>query len=222
MKLLFLDTSTAACTAALLKGEEVRLQHHVAPMQHAKLILPMIDALLKESKLSCSDLDAVAYGVGPGSFTGTRIANSVAQGMGFACRLPIVPLSSLACLAQTAAKKHGWQKLLVAVDARMNQIYWAMYVRSGTGDVSLIGEERLCPPSEVTVPADEAWYAIGDGWEKYASILEERLGFMPVEICATLLPEAGACIDLARSKFEQGDWIQAAEAAPNYLASSIC
>ncbi|HVE44111.1 MAG TPA: tRNA (adenosine(37)-N6)-threonylcarbamoyltransferase complex dimerization subunit type 1 TsaB [Gammaproteobacteria bacterium] len=222
MKLLLLDTSTSACTVALLKGEAVHLQHHVAPMQHAKLILPMIDALLKESHLTCADLDAVAYGVGPGSFTGTRIANSTAQGIGFACQLPIVPLSSLACLAQTAVKKHGWQKLLVAVDARMNQIYWAKYVRSETGEVSLVGEEQLSLPSKVTVPADGDWYAVGDAWEKYASVLETRLGFRPVEIGATLLPEADACIGLARAKFEQGGWIQAAEATPNYLVSQIC
>src|SRR5690349_9145853 len=131
--ILAFDTSTSACTVALQNGDFVSVRHQLAPKQQAQLILPMINELLSSTSLTANELDAIAYGCGPGSFTGIRIASSVAQGIGFAINKPIIPVSSLAALAQTAFLEQQWTRLLVAVDARMGKIYWANYVINPSG-----------------------------------------------------------------------------------------
>src|SRR5690348_12267838 len=127
MKLLALDTSSIACSVALLLDGDVHYLHKIAPMQQAKLILSMIEELLKTHSLKVNHLDAIAYGCGPGSFTGLRIACSVAQAFGLAADKPLIPISSLAALAQATYIEHQEKKVLAAIDARMDQIYWAAY-----------------------------------------------------------------------------------------------
>ena len=143
MKMLAFDTSAGACSVALLNNESVEISHIVAPMQQAKLLLPHIQNLLNQAGLALKDLDAIAYGQGPGSFTGIRIAASVAQGLGYASGLPIVPVSSLAILAQTAFLEEKWDKCLVAVDARTEQVYWAHYVANNSGLMELKAKYRI-------------------------------------------------------------------------------
>ena len=135
MKILAIETSSHACSVALLNEDKVKISHIISPMQQAKLILPMIDELLKSSALTLNDLDAIAYGCGPGGFTGVRIAASVAQGLGFAVKLPIIPISSLAVMAEAAFLERQWRKLLVAVDARADQIYWIEHVTESRVDL---------------------------------------------------------------------------------------
>ena len=127
MKLLAFDTSSTTCSVALLLNDEIIEKNQTALMQQAQLIFPMIDTLLKSKNLKINQLDGIAFGCGPGSFTGVRIATSVAQGLAYAAKLPLIPVSSLAALAQAAYEDLRWEKLVVAVDARIQEIYWGAF-----------------------------------------------------------------------------------------------
>lgn len=147
--ILAFDTSASACSIALQKGEEIHCLHEVAPMQQAKLILPMIESLLVKTSLTLDELDFIAYGRGPGSFTGIRIANTVAQGLAFAAKKPLVAVSSLAILAETICMKQGCRRVRVSVDARMGQVYTAEYEIGQRGHVELRGEEALITQASI-------------------------------------------------------------------------
>ncbi len=138
MKLLAIDTSTDACSAALWLNGEVRQRYQVAPREHGQLILPMIESLLAEAGLALTQLDTLAFGRGPGGFTGVRIANSVIQGLAFGADLPVVPISSLAALAQGAYTEMGTPQILAAIDARIGEVYWGAY-RAAQGCASVAG-----------------------------------------------------------------------------------
>jgi tRNA threonylcarbamoyladenosine biosynthesis protein TsaB len=218
MKLLAFDTSATACSVALLKDNEVSFSHQVAPMKQAKLILPAIDELLQNHALELNDLDAIAYGAGPGSFTGIRIAASVAQGLGFAAKKPLIAISSLAAMAQAAFMERQWEDVLVAVDARMDHIYWAQYKVNSSACVELQGEEHRLPPEWASMPHDEAeWYGVGDGWAKYKDKLMNRLKPQLSTIYACQLPTAKAILELAKPKLAKGEFLSIFEALPVYL-----
>ncbi len=119
MKILLLDTSTFACSAALMIDEHITAHFEIAPRQHARLILPMIDKLLSDAELSLSNLDGIAFCQGPGSFTGIRLAASVVQGLAYGANLPVIPISTLAAMALGAYRKYGVQCVLSALDAKM-------------------------------------------------------------------------------------------------------
>src|SRR5688572_32721916 len=125
MTILAVDAATEACTAALLAGSELRERYEVIGRGHAGRLLPMADELLREAGLSARDLDEVAFGRGPGGFTGLRIAAGIAQGLAAGGGRPIVPVSNLAAVAAGAARAHGQSHGLVCMDARMGQVYWA-------------------------------------------------------------------------------------------------
>jgi tRNA threonylcarbamoyladenosine biosynthesis protein TsaB len=127
MKLLALDTATEACSAAVWVDGTVLERYELAPRRHAALILPMIEAVLAEANLSPLQLDAIAFGRGPGAFTGVRIAVGIAQGIAFAADLPVIPISTLAALALGAAQETGYSRIAAALDARMGEVYWGVY-----------------------------------------------------------------------------------------------
>src|SRR3569833_3307602 len=127
MKLLAIDTATEACSAALYLDGAVNKRYVLAPREHALLILPMIDELLRDANLSPLELDAVAFGRGPGAFTGLRIAAGVAQGIAYGADLPVVPVSSLAALAQGCYRERGVTRVLATIDARIGEVYWGAY-----------------------------------------------------------------------------------------------
>lgn len=221
MKILAFDTSSIACSVALLNGKEITATHQVAPMQQAQLILPTIQALLSAASLTLDQLDAIAFGCGPGSFTGIRIASSVAQGLGFATQLPIIRISSLAALAQATYEEQQWDRLLIAVDAHMDHVYWAMYtVNTVDKLVKLEGAEQTSLPEEVVLPPQGVWYGAGDGWQKYPDRLTQRLGYKP-QIAPAQRPTAQALIKLAAASFARGEWVTVADAVPDYLLSPV-
>ena len=176
MKLLAIDTSTEACSAALMIDGEILEHYCLAPREHARLILPMIDELMSAAGLKPVDLNGLAFGRGPGAFTGLRIAASVAQGIAFAADLPVVPVSSLAALAQGVYRKKGRSHILAAIDARIKEVYWGAYQCDDQGLVQLYGEELVCSPSQVPLPGGEDWYGAGTGWQTYLPLLQNRLG----------------------------------------------
>lgn len=192
-------------------------------MQQAKLVLATIESLLSQANLSLPELNAIAYGAGPGSFTGMRIASSVAQGLGFVTNAPIISVSSLAAMAQAAYMEHHQTHFLVALDARMEQIYWAQYKVNDNEQVELIGQEQVYNPEKVILDLSAksedqtVWCGIGDGWGKYREPLVKRLGFQPANINPSQIPTAHAVLVLAKSKFDRQEWVKAEEAVPSYL-----
>ena len=223
MKLLAFDTSTHACTVAVIDtakpvNANIVSKTDIQPMQQGKLILPMIDAVLQAAEISLSELDAIAYGQGPGSYTGTRIAASVVQGLSFVNKCKIVPVSSLATMAQAAYLKHGWQHIMVAVDARANQLYWAAYTLGVDELMTLQDQEQVTTPDKLVVPfINTDWYGIGDGWAAYGEIITKSIHGQPKEIDVNTLPLADAMLFLALNKLKHQQSIDVFNALPVYL-----
>jgi len=220
--ILAFDTSSSACSVALQHQGQVKSFHRLAPMQQTRLILPAIQTLLDGFSLQVSQLDAIAFGCGPGSFTGIRLASSVAQGLAFAADCPVFPVSSLAALAQTAYKKHGWKKMLAAVDARMGDVYFAAYQVNESAEVRLLGEEaaRSLKKLNLAEPAfgeRQSWCGVGDAWKQYSEALAASLGYQP-EVDSELVPHAEAVLFLGNRMIERGEaGIKANEVSPAYL-----
>jgi tRNA threonylcarbamoyladenosine biosynthesis protein TsaB len=193
----------------------VHEDHRIAPRQHNRLILPMVDALMRSHGVDKHSLDVVAFGRGPGSFTGVRIAASIAQGISLGISVPVVPVSSLAALAQTAlATRRDVQRVLTTIRSRPDEIYYALYARDGDRAV-LCGDERIATASDRALPpgTDATCWVVGDGVTHYARALAE-LG-CPVD--ATLLPSAHGVLQLALHAFANGDVVDTAAALPVYL-----
>jgi tRNA threonylcarbamoyladenosine biosynthesis protein TsaB len=217
LKLLALDTATEACSAALLTGGEVQARCEFTSHGHSDLILNMLDALLAEGGIPLSSLDALAFGRGPGSFTGVRIGASVAQGIAFAYDLPVLPISSLAALAQMSGEK----KVLAAIDARMGEVYWGVYEQGTDSLVALKGVEQVCPPQAVPLVEGDDWFGAGTGWREYSdklySRLEKRVGRWEAEH----YPHASATARLGAVAFARGEAVVAELALPVYLRNSV-
>ncbi|HSW69924.1 MAG TPA: tRNA (adenosine(37)-N6)-threonylcarbamoyltransferase complex dimerization subunit type 1 TsaB [Gammaproteobacteria bacterium] len=216
MKILALDTSSSACSIALSIDHKFFVRHEIAPMQQAKIILPLIKDLLEAANTTISQLDAIAFGRGPGSFTGVRIAVSAAQGLAYAANKPLISISSLAGMAQGAYQDLGWTKLIAAIDARMGEIYWGAYEIQENGLVKLAGKEQISRPEEIILP-DAMYCGVGNAWEVYGS----QVPFKPVLKDANCLPLASAILLLAEDKYKQGDTILPEEAVPVYLRDNV-
>lgn len=217
MKLLALDTATDACSAAVWVEGAVLERCERAPRRHAALILPMIETVLAEAGLEVTQLDAIAFGRGPGAFTGVRIAVGIVQGIAFAADLPVVPVSTLAALALGAARETGHARIAAALDARMGEVYWGTYAVAGE-TVRLLGDERVCAPTSVTAPPGE-WFGVGSGWLAYSAALSRRAavgGWL-----GERYPRAGDVARLAADPARRGDWIPAEQALPVYLRNEI-
>ena len=221
MKILALDTSTDACSAALLIGTEVREDFKLAPREHARLILPMVDGLLAEAGLRLSQLDAIAFGRGPGSFTGLRITAGVAQGLAFGVDLPVLPISTLAALAQGAHIDLGLTRVLAALDARMNEVYWGVYQINGAGVMELHGEEQVSVPDKVVLPLDGKWHGVGSGWKEHGAALRERCGALVQTVMPERLPRARDIALLGVTTLQRGLAVSAEQALPVYLRNKV-
>lgn len=216
VNILAFDTSASACSVALSFNGKIDVIHQVAPMQQATLILSHIQSLLDRANTSLTQLDAVAYGRGPGSFTGIRIASSVAQGMGFGLNLPLLPISSLAVLAQAAFNTHQWRSLFVLLDGRANHVYSAYYEVNGNGYIEQVGKENFEKIDQLIMPSIKPWYGVGDGWQKYKNSLDQQ-GYRPLDYDISPLFQAESMIKIATIQLQQGRQVSAAAALPLYL-----
>ncbi|KPJ68114.1 MAG: hypothetical protein AMJ43_01535 [Coxiella sp. DG_40] len=221
MKILALETSTDACSAALMINEVTIERYQLAPREHSELILPMLQSLLAEAQLQLSQLNAIAFSCGPGSFTGVRIAASLVQGLGFGVDLPVIPISSLKTLAQTAYDELNAENVLVAFDARIGQIYWGMYQVKKNGLVQSITKDSLAQPDDVQLPKDDSWIGVGDGWELYLDVLKRRLSKKLIRIEPQLYPRAKQVAKLAYIDLQANKTVPADKALPVYLRSVL-
>ena len=220
MKLLALDTATEACSAALYIDGEIRQNYELAPREHTRLILGMIDGLLAEAGISIQQLDALAFGRGPGSFTGVRIATGAVQGMAYGADLPVVPVSTLAAIAQSVHDDHQAESVLTAIDARMQAVYWAQY-QSDQGLMKLHGEELVIAPEQVPSPAQQSWVGAGSGWAAYEPQLLARIAQPLRGIYPDVYPQSASIAKLAADDFAQGRFVEAAKAVPVYLRNNV-
>jgi len=219
MKLLALDAATEACSAALLVDGDLRERFEVIGRGHAGRLLPMADELLMEAGLKTADLDAVAFGRGPGGFTGLRIAAGIAQGLAAGSRRRVLPVSNLAAVAASAARTSGAARVLVCMDARMGQVYWAAFDCSGALPVA-VTEERLADPAGVLLPAGTDWFGAGHGFANYPE-LGARLAGSLGGIDPSILPRAGEIARIAAADFTEGRALDATRALPVYLRNEV-
>jgi len=219
VKLLAIDTTTEACSAALCIEGEILEKYEVAPRRHAELILPMLDALLSEAESSLASLDALAFARGPGAFTGVRLGTSIIQGLSYSSGLPVVPVSTLAALAQGVTAGPG--TILSAIDARMGEIYWGLFAFTPRGRVAALTPEAVSKPEDLEISAGGEMFGVGTGWDSYGEILSARVGEHLQGCKPRQLPRAADVLRLARAEFEAGNAVCAAGALPVYLRNRV-
>ena len=236
MKILALETSSNACSAALLTGNLQDFscieRFEIAPRQHTQLILPMIDSLLLEADYSLQQINALAFSRGPGAFTGVRVATGVTQAIAFGADLPVAQISSLAAVAQGIVRehfvKHERQRVLVANDARIGEIYFAAY-ENDAGEIKLIGQEQVMRPEGlmsylekqqiVPRPANRCFCA-GSGWDAYADSLQSVLE-LSSDTYAESWPHARDVAFLAIREVENSTLVNAESVSPVYLRDNV-
>ncbi len=221
MKLLAIETATEACSAALSIDGEIHERFQVAPREHSRLVLPMLDELLAEAGVTLKALDALAFGRGPGSFTGVRIAVSMIQGIALGADLPVVPVSSLAALAQGMLRTDAERQVLAAIDARMEEVYWGAYRADTDGIMRPSGKEQVLRPQDVLLPEGDGWIGAGTGWQTYGAQLSERLGKQVERWRGERYPSAADVAVLAAAGFDEGQAVSAEEALPVYLRDKV-
>jgi tRNA threonylcarbamoyladenosine biosynthesis protein TsaB len=222
MKLLAIETATEACSAALYVDGEISTRFQVKPRGHSELILGMLDDLMAEAGLQVRQLDAMAFGRGPGSFTGVRIATGVVQGIAFGADLPVVPVSTLAALAQRAYRELGERSLLPAYDARMQEIYWSGYRVDENGLVALTIKERVAAVAEIPSPDGSGWFGIGSGWATYGDQLMHGLGAGKLKGCdPDMLCSASDVALLGARGYRLGKAVAPEFALPVYLRDNV-
>lgn len=220
MKLLAVETATDACSAALFIDGKVTERFELAPKEHTKLILPMIDGLMKEAGLKPQALDALAFGCGPGSFTGVRIATGVIHGIALGADLPIVPVSTLAALAQTYFDVGTENQAFVAMDARMGEIFWGVYQRNAEGYAELVGQEAVLPADCVEAPTGSG-AGIGSAWGVYYEQLSNRLAGQVNHVETDVHPRAGVIARLGAYGYAHGLAVPVELAQPVYLRDKV-
>ena len=216
MRLLAIEASFSSCSVALAADGQLRQRESTEPRGHADRLLPWVDELLAEAGLSLSRLDAIAFSRGPGSFTSLRIGVGVAQGLAWGADLPVVPVSSLAALADALDPRPGGA-VLVAMDARMGEVYSASF-RVGEQGAEAIGAEQLLDPAAVRAP-DGDWTAAGNGFERFDAL--RALSASADSVRADARPDARAVARLAEAWLAKHEPLAAEQAQPVYLREKV-
>lgn len=214
--ILALDTSTDACSAALLLGDSQIERYEFAPRQHTQLLLPMVESLLLEGGVSVRDLSAVAFGRGPGSFAGIRIATGVAQGLAVAFETPVVPVSTLETLAKSAFDQFDKEYVLATLDARMDEVYWAVY-HLNQGEVQALTPETVSSPLDIVLPDHVLdCLAVGPGM-KYQSHMSLNVLGVITQSLADYFPKASTMLSIAQHALQRGESVPPDQALPVYI-----
>lgn len=220
MNILALDTTTECCSAALLVNGQQFVMTEMTQRGHSALILGMLDRLFKQANSTIEQIDTVAFGRGPGSFTGVRIGVGVAQGIAFARELPVIPVSSLATVAQQAYRQFGFERLAVVTDARMGEVYAGSFVIQN-GIAMAADTEQVCLPENFHAADSDEWWGVGTGWSVYLDSLAANFKEKLKAIQPQVMPEAGAILTLASQAASQGQLVAAEQALPVYLRNNV-
>lgn len=216
MKLLALDTSTENCSVALWLDGEVLSRQELAGQRHSDLILPMLEELLGEACISLKSLDGLAFGSGPGSFTGLRIGCGVAQGLALGADLPVLGISTLLALAAAAPG----DRVLACLDARIGEIYHAAYEKQ-LGVWHTVSEPSLCYAKDAPELPGTGWVGAGSAFAAYGEALQQRYAGQLLSSDGSVYPQASDMAKLAAPLFGQGLGRDAALAAPLYIRNKV-
>lgn len=220
MNLLAFETSTRRLSVALWHYGECLERDLDMPNGGSEMVLPWVRELLAEGELTLAQIDGIAYGAGPGGFTGLRLACGVAQGLAFGLDRPVIGVGSLEVLARTAHEATGAKKVFTCLDARMNEVYSAAWLlRDGIPFQVL--PPLVSAPGEVHTPKGEDWLACGDGFASYAEILDGALAGVVAHTHGDLYPTAGALAALAARRFARNEGVDAAQAMPLYVRDKV-
>ncbi|WP_415890527.1 tRNA (adenosine(37)-N6)-threonylcarbamoyltransferase complex dimerization subunit type 1 TsaB [Neptuniibacter sp. SY11_33] len=217
-KILALDTSTDACSVALSLNGEIQEDFRIIPRQHTQQLLPMVQEMLASAELAVTDLDAIAFGRGPGSFAGIRIATGVTQGLAYAADLPVLPVSTLAALALAASDREQVSSVVAALDARMNEIYVASY-QIESGELTTLLDEKVCAPAELSL-SEGSYFAVGSGWRYLEDMSPDTQSAISVSE-ELYYPSAAYMLKLAEQDWTQGKAVAADKALPVYLRDEV-
>ncbi|MEB5922785.1 MULTISPECIES: tRNA (adenosine(37)-N6)-threonylcarbamoyltransferase complex dimerization subunit type 1 TsaB [Franconibacter] len=222
MRILAIDTATEACSAALWDNGTAYAHFELCPREHTQRILPLVREILNQSGVSLSELSALAFGRGPGSFTGVRIGIGIAQGLALGANLPMIGVSTLATMAQGAWRKTGATRVLAAIDARMGEVYWGEYQRDHEGVWHGEETETVLKPDAVAErlkQLDGEWATVGTGWPAWPSLAQDSgLSLYDGEM---LLPAAEDMLPLACQLFIAGRTVAVENAEPVYLRNEV-
>jgi len=220
MNLLAIDTSTDFCSVAASRGEALYSRHQPASRRQAEMILGIVNEVLVEARLEFAQVQGIAYGEGPGSFTGLRIAAGVTQGLALAGGIGVIGVGSLLALSEEAGENAAGEQVIACLDAHMGEVYHAAYRRAGAGweEVSAPGLYR---PETVPVMSGGGWIGCGDGFAAYRERLSARLGECVSVIRSETAPSARAVLKLAIPRFAAGKARDAAAAVPVYLRDKV-
>jgi tRNA threonylcarbamoyladenosine biosynthesis protein TsaB len=218
IKILALDTATEACSAALLIGDELLERYQFAPREHTQLLMPMVDSLMEEAGLAMHELDAIAFGRGPGSFTGLRIAAGFTQGLALGAGLPVVPVSDLAALALQAHQRLGWEELIVCQDARLQEFFIGGFRVDEKGPREL-WPEALVDAAALATKVKGFRHLAGSGWATpggQQALCEGMLVEGDIH-----LPRAADIARLGKMGLARGEGVPAEQALPVYLRDQV-
>lgn len=219
--LLAIDTATEACSAALQKDGATSVRYQIAPQKHNTLIFDMCRQLFSGSGTTFDQLDALIFGRGPGSFTGVRIAVSLAQSVTYTRDIPLVPVSNLKAVAQIAMDKYDAENICVAMDARMEEIYYACFRRNKQGIAQKVTEEAVLSPAKIQAPKDFNCIGVGTGWKCAGDVLSQRLGDKLMSIDPDILPTAEIMLKLAHPQIQSGKTHASEQITPTYLRNPL-
>ena len=224
MRVLALETSTEYCSVALWHDGVVIEHSELVGQKHSERLMDMLDALLRKAGVKLAQLDGIAYGMGPGSFTGVRIACGVTQGLALGADLPVIGVCTLEALAAASTKP----RVIAALDARMGEIYHAAYHKQD-GEWLTVCEPSLCLPqnapilssARVSDGVSDGWYGVGSGFAAYREALQERYIGQLHQVDGTVVPQASAIAALGAARFAAGRGVDAAQALPLYLRDKV-
>ena len=216
MRILALETSTEYCSVALWQDGAVIERCELIGQKHSEVLIEMLNELLCAADVKLTQLDGIAFGMGPGSFTGVRIACAVTQGLAFGANLPVVGV----CTLQALAEASGQPRVIAALDARMGEIYHAVYEKHD--DLwTTVSEPCLCKPEDAPLMMDENWFGAGSGFAAHGAALQARYAGQLRVADGTLIPQAAAIAALGAAQFKLGRGVDAAEALPLYLRDKV-
>ncbi|PKH27044.1 tRNA (adenosine(37)-N6)-threonylcarbamoyltransferase complex dimerization subunit type 1 TsaB [Enterobacterales bacterium CwR94] len=222
MRILAIDTATEACSVALQQNGKIDALFEYCPREHTQRILPMVETVLSGQGVALTELDVLAFGRGPGSFTGVRIGIGIAQGLALGANLPMAGISTLATMAQGAWRLHGATRVLAAIDARMGEVYWGEYQRDEQGQWR--GEETeavLTPDAALARMAGLSgeWATVGTGWAAWPELASTCV--LALKATEVTLPEAQDMLPLAQQAWDQQKCVPVEHAEPTYLRNEV-